>query len=247
MGKVVTPRLSWRLFSLGVGLTSVFALGAGGMVYLQFGLVEAEKAWSIAFSIVLTLAVMFVLSRFMQRKSARYYYLGAAIFFLQFASLLYLFLIPVFFVIPVASFVGFVIIFVALGSILVNVYLTRCHFLRLWNSVDSDLTVFVRGVRGVSVKKFAKIPDMSNAPSSYNFEPRWLSNGLAVGVVVAMILGFNFRKMFPEASMLAIGCAVVYAGGYFSQGLVVLFYKIRIIGGLEKKYGHSLVAMDFAD
>ena len=59
MGKVVIPSLSWRLVLLGVGLTSVIALGAGGLVYFQFGLVAAKKAWFIAFFIVVVLWVFF--------------------------------------------------------------------------------------------------------------------------------------------------------------------------------------------
>ncbi len=247
MGKVVIPSLSWRLVLLGVGLTSVIALGAGGLFYFQFGLVAAKKAWFIAFFIVVVLAVAFLGAKFLQKKSARYYYLGMVILLMQLASLLYLFLIPVFFMLPIGSFFWWVIILLAIAIFILNAHLARRHFLKLWAMVDSDLTVLVRGVRGVSVRKFADIPDMSNAPSSYNFEPHWLNVGLAAGGLIAMILGFNFRKVFPEASMFAIGCAVVYAGGYFLQGLVVLFYKIRIIGDLEKKHGHPLVAMDFAD
>lgn len=247
MGKITTPKLSWSLFFLGLGLTSAFALGTGGIVYLQLGLPEAKNAWLITFSIVSALAMAFSVFKLMQKRSARYYYLGIAIVLIQFSSLLYLFLVPVFFTIAIASLPAYVIICVAFIVICANTYLARDHFLKQWTLVNSDLTIVMAGVRGISVKKFTNAPDMSNAPSSYNFEPQWISTGLAIGAVIAMVLGFNFRNVFPDASMIAIGCAVVYVGGYFSQGLVVLFYKIRIIRDLEKKYGQSLVAMDFGD
>jgi hypothetical protein len=247
MGKVVAPIISWKMLLHGVSMSSVAALSSGGIVYLMLGLESAKEAWIFAFSVAAVLFVGFIIIKLMQKRSARYYYIGVIFFTLHLAIILYSFLVPAFFVIPFFSLLGGFLLIIMIISVAVNVQMVRGHFFGEWKKAHLDITVVIEGVRGISVRKFARTPNLKGIPNIFNFNPRWLSLCINFSALGAMFLGFGFRKLFPELAVFAVGCGAVYVGGYLAQWVAVCFYKIRIVGELEKKYGHPLVAMDFAD
>lgn len=244
MGKIVIPQLSWKLLLLGAGLSAFSALSAGALVYFSSGLESAKSAWVINFLVVLILVLVSVFLKVMQGRSVRYYYLGMVSLSAHLATFLYFFLIPVFFVIPVMSFGGVIILLVGVVSLLVNASMGWLHFSRECRTTDMNILVSVGGVKGVSLKKFAKASNMERATNIFNFEPEWISKGLSIAALGGIILGFGFRKAYPEFSMLAIGLGVVYIAGYFGQLFVILFRKVGFLGRLERENGCQLMTMD---
>lgn len=247
MGQIAPPQLSWKLLLLGAALSSTSALGTAALVLLLLGIEAAKEALLITSLIVLGILSAAIFSKFMQQKSAQYYYVGGAFFTANLVAFLYFFLVPVFFTYPIWTFEGLLITFVMLLCIFVNAKMAQRHFVQSWAKKGADLVVSKNGTQGVSIRRFANSPDMSEAPNMFNFEPRWLSWSLAASALGALIFGLNLIKQFPDFSIFAIGCGVVYLGSYMSQWFVVAFYKVRIIRHLEKKHGHSLAAIDFSN
>ena len=247
MGQIAPPQFSWKLLLLGAALSSTSALGTAAMVLSTLGIDAAKEAFFIAALIVLAISCAAAISKFMQKISAQYYYICAAFFGAHLVAFLYFFLIPVFFIHPIWTFEGLLITFVMLLCIFVNGKMAQRHFVQEWAKKDANLVISKNGTQGISIRRFSKIPNMTAAPNMFNFEPQWLSWVFAASALGAMIFGLNFRKVFPDFSIFAIGCGVVYLGGYMTQWFVILFYKVRIIRELERKHGRSLAVVDFSD
>lgn len=247
MGQIVPPQLSWRLILLGAALSSTSALGTSALVFLLMGIEAAKQALAITLLIVLAIFSATTFSKFMQRRSARYYFAGGAFFAANLAAFLYFFLIPVFFTYPVWTFGGGLITILVLTCIFVNARMAHKHFAQSWARMDADLVTSKNGTHGINIQKLASSPNMSDTPNIFNFEPRWLSWSLAASALGSMIFGLSFRKPFPESSTFAIGCGATYIGSYMVQWFVIAFHKIRIIRQLEESHGHPLVAIDLPD
>lgn len=238
-------RISWGVLAIFAAFMGpMAALAAGGMLYMTSSPQLAEHAWKASFSALALLMVASIPVWHSQKKSARFVVMAGAMLLCFFLFFILCASLPAFFSAPIPRLPGLALIVGLLLLIFANGSMAHHHYAQRLQTVG--LPTLKKSIKGrrISIDAIGKLLKLSDVPHIFSFRNAKLSAIIPAALILMMIVGFNLRKVFPDASMFMWGGPGLIMSTWFAQPFVIAFHQYRLVRLLEKDLGCNLPAED---
>lgn len=228
----------WSGFWLGWALFAVGVIGGGAVSRSAGGWSGAFFAWKLGFGFLILRTIVAAVIWQLGCSNIRYFFYSRAVLAID-ASMIFVGLgFPVFFIIPIWTVPGFILLAACLLSAGIHTLLGVRYFNSRWKSTgESAIAKSVKGDR-FDADKFTKHLDLS--PPLFDLPNELLGFALKAALIISMLVGLSMRKLFPEFAAFAWGLPALLLLSWTAQAVVVCALQAHAVSRYEKRTGRTL-------
>jgi hypothetical protein len=239
--------LPWGIYALlFLFIGPIFAAGGAGVTYATIGIEAATHNWWINCAILMPLTAISAPIWHLQKVSVKFSVLANLMRSAGLFSLLVFSTLPIFFITPPFGTHGILLLIAFAAALTANGALANKYYKEQRAAVSmSKLSSSIKGKR-ISIRKINNLLQLDELPSMLQPRNGNVRIALAITLIGFMLLGLNFRKTLPVASVFMWGLPALFLASWFSQPFVIAYHQLRLINGFEKERGHPLLAAESA-
>lgn len=228
----------WSGFWLGCALFAIGVIGGGAVSWTVAGWPGAFFAWKLGFCFLILRTIVAAVIWQLGRSNIRYFFYSRAVLIIDMSMFLVGGGFPVFFIIPIWTVLGFILLAACLLSAGIHTYLSVRHFNSQWKSTgESAIEKSVKGDR-FDADKFTKHLDLS--PPLFDMRNELLGFAFKAALIISMLVGLSMRKLFPEFAALAWGLPALLLLSWTAQAVVGFVLQANAVTRYEKRTGRTL-------
>lgn len=230
----------WLYYWLFTGLSFISAIGSGAISKTIAGWPAAKLSWMIAFCLVAIYSFMAAIFWYRQRNSVRNSFYVIASVCVSLMSLALALAIPVFYILPIWTPAGLLLLALFLAITSMQLIMAFTYFNKQWELKGEKLL-------HASIKNNKLDMDLFNkkfktsAPNITDISPPWLGFSVKALLILSLLIGLNFRKIYPILSAFAWAIPSMIIVGVLSQIALMAILRGYRIAAFEKRLGTKLM------
>lgn len=230
--------LKWSVFWVGWALFAGGVIGGGAVSRTVGGWPGAFFAWKLGLGFLILRTIVATVIWQLGRSNIRYFFYSRAVLAIDMSMIAVGAGFPVFFIIPIWTVLGFILLASCLLSAGIHTYLGVRYFNSHWKSAgESAIEKSVKGGR-FDADKFTKHLDLS--PPLFDMSNELLGFAFKAALIISMLVGLSMRKLYPEFAAVAWGLPALLLLSWTVQAVVLCALQANAVTRYEKRTGRTL-------